>query len=77
MTPIRSITAQKPIPEVVSVLRDMLERAERGELRMVAGVAVMAGGEDVISFRSHAEGRVFALLGALRVLEHKLLERVE
>lgn len=65
-----------PVPEVVSLLEDALERARRGELRAVGLVAHSRGRCDATSY-ALGEGTIATLVLACRRLELRLLAHGE
>jgi hypothetical protein len=64
-----------PVPEVVAVLEDLLAQAKTGELQSFAFASQCADGAMVTGFTDSTD--VFAMLGALRLVEYKLLGGIE
>ena len=61
-----------PCAEIVACLRELLERAERGEILAFAGVVQMTGHE-VASVTVRGEGSsIFTLLGAAHELAYRI-----
>lgn len=75
--PIRAIARRPADPKVVEAMREMLAKAESGEIQSIAGVAVDPGA-GVVTFRAQSKHEsVFQLIGALRILEAKLVRDAE
>ena len=60
-----------PIPELVTMLEDVVERAKRGQIRSLVGCGMTDGGQ---LYTIVAEGPVkspdtYAILGGLRIVE--------
>lgn len=64
-----------PNAELVACLTDMLARASSGELQAMAFAGQCADGAIVTGFTNSAD--VFAMIGALRLAEFKLLGGIE
>lgn len=61
--------APEPDETVVRLLRDILERAERGEIVAFAGVAVLRDG---CTLEAWTKSRVMTLLGAMSSLVNRI-----
>lgn len=64
-----------PNIQVVAVLADLLEQAKSGELQSVAFAGQCADGAMITGFTSSDD--VFSTIGALRLVEHRLMENIE
>lgn len=64
-----------PNPELVACLTDMLARASSGELQALSFAGQCADGAIVTGFTNSND--VFAMIGALRLCEYKLLGGIE
>lgn len=62
-------------PGLVEMLRDLLARAESGEIVAVALAAQVTGGEIARAVSLGVGADVFKLVGAMRMLEYGLLAR--
>lgn len=62
---------------VVEVLETVLAMAKRGEVTSVAAACTLADGDVSTSLRIPPGRAVFSLLGALKVLERRVLRAVE
>jgi len=62
-----------PNQNVISVLRKLLEEAERGEIVAVAVASICAGGFVGVRFDVGSRG-MSEMVGAVTVLQHDLLE---
>ncbi len=61
----------EPVPEVVSLLEDMLKEAKSGSLRSIAVAGIQANNHVVTAW--HEEGNYFSLIGALAWLSQRLI----
>lgn len=66
-----------PGGRIGQLLRDMLGRAERGELRCVAVAAVCTDDSVGTAWADNGDPRVFTLVGALEEIQRRLLEPPE
>lgn len=64
----------EPEAQVVAVLGGLLEKAKRGEIIGFAGTMVMPD-NSVKSVSAVGSASAIAVLGAVRLLEHDLIER--
>lgn len=64
-----------PNAQVVAVLADLLEQAKTGELQSFAFASQCSDGAMVTGFTDSTD--VFAMIGALRLVEYKLLGGIE
>lgn len=63
-----------PLPELVNLLRDMLERAESGELQSFIGTGFCADGMRLAVW-ADAHVNTYEMLGALAWLQHEYVQR--
>ena len=65
-----------PAPGLVELLERMLADARSGELREIA-VAGRLTGDEVVTYYGGENMDLFRIIGAMRLLEHRLLSGVE
>jgi len=63
----------KPSKPIVEILRDVLERAERGEVRGLAIAAHLRGGETLQGWSLGTDGSVGNLVYGLELVKCKLM----
>lgn len=68
-------TGTEPVPELIALLDDLMAQAKSGELQTFAFAGTCAD-TGVVSGICGA-GDVFTLVGALRVVESRLISQVE
>lgn len=66
-----------PRPEMVAMLEDLVEQARRGELQAVTMGLLYANGNFGTAVSLPAGGNVVSMLGALRMVEQRVLSMVE
>ena len=64
----------KPNEDVVELCRNLLERAESGEIRAIATCGLLTGFRGFRSYASSDEADQAALLGELGLLKHRMTE---
>lgn len=64
-----------PIPELVTCIEGLLVQAKTGELQSIAFAGQCSDGAMQTGFTSSSD--VFSIIGALRLVEHRLIEEVE
>lgn len=77
MNAVRDIGSPPPNPELVDMVKDLLRRAESGELRNFCGVGVLADGAVWRVICDPKPCRTYELLGALRLAEQRILDRFD
>lgn len=68
-------TGIEPVPEPIELLNDLVAQAESGQLQTFAFVGTHADNGVVSGICG--DGDVFTLVGALRVVETRLISQVE
>lgn len=68
-------TGTEPVPELIELLNDLVAHAESGQLQTFAFVGTHADSGVVSGICG--DGDVFTLVGALRVVETRLISQVE
>jgi hypothetical protein len=68
-------TGTEPVPELVELLDDLLAQAKSGELQTFVFVGECA--DSGMASGVCGGGDIFALIGALRVVEQRLISQVE